>query len=71
VIERIVQVYDTALEEKKENDYSAGIDMLSTQVGYAVPDGWRDRVPFPELVAKVYDRWEQAAHVTDVIRNGC
>jgi predicted phage terminase large subunit-like protein len=60
VIERLIQVYDTALEEKKDNDYSAGIDLLHTQVGYAVPDAWRDRVPFPQLVAKVYDRWEQA-----------
>jgi phage terminase large subunit-like protein len=62
VIERLIQVYDTALEEKKDNDYSASVDLLHTQQqGYAVADGWRGRVPFPKLVAKVYDRWEEAA----------
>lgn len=61
VIERLVQVYDTALEEKKENDYSAGIDLVLTQQqAYAITDGWRARVPFPQLVSKVYQRWEEA-----------
>jgi hypothetical protein len=60
-IERLIQVYDTALESKKESDFSAGCDLLSTQGGFVVGDAWRGRVDFPQLVAMVYQRWEEAA----------
>lgn len=60
---RFVQVYDTALEEKKESDYSASITIGTVEHGYAIPDAWRGQVGFPELVAKVYERWQMAADV--------
>lgn len=59
---RLVQVYDTAQEEKRENDYSASITMGATaDAKFPILDAWRDKITFPHLVAKVYDRWAQSA----------
>lgn len=61
VIERLVMSADTAFEEGQENDYSAMGLVGTTHNGFFVPDAWRDRVGFPELVRTVYDRWERCA----------
>jgi hypothetical protein len=63
LIQRLIHVYDTALEEKKDNDYSAMLEMATVQAGFAVMDGWRDKVPFPKLVEQVYDRWARAGRI--------
>lgn len=56
-LQGLVQVYDTAHAEGQENDFSAGIDLGYGTQGYPVLDAWRDKVNFPKLVAKVYERW--------------
>ncbi len=59
----LVQVYDGACEEGQENDYSASITMGSTGTTFPILDQWRDKVTFPYLMAKVYERWEICAQV--------
>jgi predicted phage terminase large subunit-like protein len=60
-IEHIVQVYDGACKEKEENDYSASLTIASTGTKFPILDQWRDKVTFPHLMAKVYERWQQCA----------
>lgn len=53
----LVQVYDGACEPGQENDYSASITLGSGPSGFSIYDAWRDKIAFPDLVAKVYERW--------------
>lgn len=59
-IEFLIQIYDGACEEGQENDYSASLTMASGRSGFSIFDAWRDKVSFPFLLAKVYERWEMA-----------
>jgi len=44
-----IQVWDTAMTEKTENDYSACATVFVTQYGCFVPEVWRGRLGFPDL----------------------
>jgi predicted phage terminase large subunit-like protein len=59
-LDYIIQVYDTAFAEGQENDYSATIDLGSAPGCFPVLDAWRGKVSFPDLVQRVYERWDRA-----------
>lgn len=59
-IDFLIQVYDGACEEGQENDFSASITLASGKSGFSVFDAWRDKLAFPYLMAKVYERWQRA-----------
>lgn len=59
-LDYLVQVYDTAFAEGQENDFSATIDLGSAPGCFPVLDAWRGKVGFPELVRRVYERWDRA-----------
>lgn len=54
-ISRCYQVWDTALTEKKEGDYSVGANILVTRDGLFVSDIIRGHFSFPELKRKMID----------------
>lgn len=52
-----VQVWDTAMTEKQEGDYSACVTMFVTRYGTYVADVYRARLTFPELKARMFDHY--------------
>jgi predicted phage terminase large subunit-like protein len=51
--EQIVVSLDCAFKTGSSNDYSVGLVLGVSEVGYYVLDLWRDRVEFPELLRAV------------------
>ena len=52
-ISRCYQVWDTALTEKSDGDYSVGVNVLVTRDGLFISDIIRGRYSFPELKRKM------------------
>jgi predicted phage terminase large subunit-like protein len=57
---RTVHVWDTAMEDNDDNDYSAQEEMTIFNNRYYITSAYRERLTFPNLVKAVYDRWEAA-----------
>ena len=53
-----LQVWDCALTEKDEGDYSAGVTMFVTRSGVFVADIVRGHWNFPTLKAKMFEQYE-------------
>lgn len=57
---RIIQRFDTALGEKKQNDYTSCVTLGIARNRYYVIDVWKDKIQFPEVkktVQLMFDRW--------------
>jgi predicted phage terminase large subunit-like protein len=50
---KVIQSWDTAFKDKKENDYSVCTTWLFSKTGVYLIDVWRGKVLFPELKKKV------------------
>ena len=62
-IRRIIQRWDTALGEKKQNDYTACTTLGIAGSRYYVLDVWREKLQFPDVKRSVqlqYDKWHPA-----------
>lgn len=57
--ERMVHVWDTAMEDTETADYSAHIALGVADGRFIVRDAYRERMTFPQLVAEVYRRWQE------------
>jgi predicted phage terminase large subunit-like protein len=59
----VIQVWDTAFQEKRTADYSVCSTWARHPTGYAVLDVFRDRLEFPDLKRKAQDlhkKWAPA-----------
>lgn len=69
VFEYVVQSYDTAFEEKEQNDPSAatvwGVFEYKGKRGAMLLDAWADRLPYPKLRAKLVDEWHSVYGKTE------
>lgn len=57
-ISKGIQVWDTALTEKEESDYSACVTFFVTRDGIYVADVYRARLDFPKLKQAMQDQFE-------------
>jgi predicted phage terminase large subunit-like protein len=55
----VIQAWDTAYEEGKENDYSACVTIGRRRNLYYVLDAWRARLAFPQLVEAIKEKAAQ------------
>jgi predicted phage terminase large subunit-like protein len=60
---QIVQIYDCATAEGTDNDYSASITGGCGREGFPILDAWRDKLSFPFLVQRVYERFAESAQL--------
>lgn len=67
-ISRCYQVWDTALTEKKEGDYSVGANVFVTRDGLFISDIVRGHLSFPELKRKMIEFHEIWSSVFRVSR---
>lgn len=58
--DRAVHVWDTALEDSDEADYTAYEEMLYTDGKFVITDAWHDKLDFPALQVAVYAKWHAA-----------
>lgn len=58
VLDRLVHVWDTAMEDTETADYSAHIELGVANGTFIVSGAYRERLAFPDLVRQVYGRWE-------------
>jgi predicted phage terminase large subunit-like protein len=64
----VVQGWDTAYEEGKENDYSACVTIGAWRNVYVVLDVWRGKVEYPALVRQMKaqaDKWQPSTIVVE------
>lgn len=64
----VVQSYDTAFEQKEENDPSAatawGVFLQEGKYCVMLLDAWAERLTYPELRAKTLEEWQSRYGVT-------
>lgn len=56
--ERLVHIWDTAMEDTETADYSAHIALGVANGRFVIPDAYRERLTFPDLVKQVYAKWD-------------
>lgn len=56
---KIIQSWDTAYKKEEINDPSACTTWAITQVGYALIDGFRERIEYPELKKKIVEKYDE------------
>lgn len=59
-VDRRVHVWDTAMEDTDTADFSAYLQMGMSGNNFYIEDGYRERLSFPDLVKKVYEKWDAA-----------
>jgi hypothetical protein len=58
-VERLVHVWDTAMEDTETADYSAHISLGVANGRFIVKGAYRERLTFPDLVKQVYAKWDE------------
>jgi len=59
-VTKLVQAWDTAIGEKKKNDFAACATLGISPIGYYLFDMWQARIKYPEMRRAVqvqYDKW--------------
>ena len=67
-IQRVIQRWDTALGEKKQNDFSACVTLGIAKSRYYVIDVWKAQMEFPEVKRQVqvlFDKWKPSKVIVE------
>lgn len=67
-ITKCIQVWDTAMTEKEESDYSACITAMVTRDGVYIADVFRARLDFPSLKQQMINQYEHWNDIFPVSR---
>jgi predicted phage terminase large subunit-like protein len=58
-VERLVHVWDTAMEDTETADYSAHVALGVANGRFIVKSAYRERLTFPDLIRQVYAKWDE------------
>jgi predicted phage terminase large subunit-like protein len=66
MLERLVHVWDTAMEDTDTADYSAHVSLGIADGRFIIRDAYRERLAFPDLVRQVYAKWDASVAIGEV-----